>query len=353
MTQPEFSKVAAALDSILHEQAFQDALQTFTCKHAATFKDVSSDENKHTYYDVYKQYVAMVDDMMSARLKALLGPSFDLNQFTESLSKKMEDPSTKEFLSTEVFELLIHLTDFQSFKDMMIGAYKEQTGDVFKLSEKQAPALSPEQADVVKSLKEATKVLDAGGAAEGWKVASKGPNFEVARKKDPTGFPVDIWRIRQNLDVPMEGILTLLSDPLLRPQWDDDCQSVEILKGKAGDDDVTVRLVMKGMMMMPPRELYHRRILARDFPEKGAVSVLLAPHDPGTPPPAGMSRGVFRVFNSVLRPADIPGRTQQTAFVQIDMGKMPGFISNMLMGYFLPRLPANIGAGYRKMAKPK
>eukprot|EP00906_Rhabdomonas_costata_P004764 RCo007070 len=101
MAQPEFTKVSASLDAILHEQAFQDALKSFVGKHAATFKDLGTDENKHVYYDVYKQYVGMVDDLLTSRLKALLGPSFDLNKFMETLAAKMEDPSTKEFLSTE------------------------------------------------------------------------------------------------------------------------------------------------------------------------------------------------------------------------------------------------------------
>eukprot|EP00906_Rhabdomonas_costata_P004763 RCo007067 len=148
MAQPEFTKVSASLDAILHEQAFQDALKSFVGKHAATFKDLGTDENKHVYYDVYKQYVGMVDDLLTSRLKALLGPSFDLNKFMETLAAKMEDPSTKEFLSTEVFDLLIHLTNFPSFKDMMVAAYKEQTEGAVKLMEKQAPALNPQQADV-------------------------------------------------------------------------------------------------------------------------------------------------------------------------------------------------------------
>eukprot|EP00906_Rhabdomonas_costata_P032612 RCo045939 len=353
MAQPEFSKVSAALDTIFNKPDFQDALKAFVSKNAPTFQDMTSDENKHVFYDVYKQFVAMVDDLLTARLKEVLGPTFDLTKFTETLAKKMEDPSTKEFLSAYVFELLVHVTDFTSFKEMMINACKEQSVEVQKLLEKSAPALNPQQEDVLKSIKDATKVLDAGGAAEGWKVVSKGPEYEVARKKDPTGYPVDIWRIRMNSAVPIEGYMKLFRDPAQRPQWDDDCQSCEIVKGNVGDDDIIMRLVMKGKLMMPPREIYARRVLARDFPEKGAVSVLLAPHDPGTPVPAGMSRGNVRILNSVLRPADTPGRTLDTTFAQFDMGMVPGFISNMMMGHLMPRLPAKIEAGYHKIMKLK
>ena len=71
---------------------------------------------------------------------------------------------------------------------MMVTAFEEQTGEVFKLLEKQAPSLSPQRVDALTSLEDAAKVLDAGSAAEVWRFVSKGPNCEVARRLHAGSF---------------------------------------------------------------------------------------------------------------------------------------------------------------------
>ena len=126
----------------------------------------------------------------------------------------------------------------------------------------------------------------------------------------------------------------------------------EITKDKV-EVDAEMSIVMKGMFVIPLRKTYSLRIIARNFPETGAVSVLLAPHDPSTPPPPELFRGNVRIIRVIFRPTDTPGRTLQTAFARFQLGKIPFFISNLLMGYIISRMPAKIEAGYRNMRKLK
>lgn len=187
--------------------------------------------------------------------------------------------------------------------------------------------------------------------ASDWSVVHAGKGIEVARMKDPTGFHIDIFRMKAVQQIPVARLLEMWRNPEYRPQWDEQCLSAEIVRELAPDDRI-MRVVLKPMFLMAPREQFFRVVTQRDFPAAGTITVVLVPHDPGpgTPPPKGMVRSYPRFLNSIMRPdPKDPKRTETTMFAQFDLGGVPGFIGNTLIGTILPRMPAKLDAGYRKL----
>jgi ADP-ribosylation factor 2-binding protein len=121
-----FDIVVGKLMDILIEEDFEEKQAAFVEKHCHCFED--TEENKLEYMDIYKQYTDLVETHLDDRLHSEI-EDFDMDRFYELLSTREDN------LVGEVFEMLLSLSDFNTFKELMLSYKSEQNnGSFFDIS---------------------------------------------------------------------------------------------------------------------------------------------------------------------------------------------------------------------------
>ncbi|GAX81131.1 hypothetical protein CEUSTIGMA_g8565.t1 [Chlamydomonas eustigma] len=115
-----FDQIVGALEDVLMDPEFEDARETFCRSHCGVFED--NDENKLIYTDVFSRYTELVEGSIEKRLKEAV-QDFDMQKFLIMLDAR------KDELMSEVFDLLLSLGDFESFKEVMLSYKLELSQD--------------------------------------------------------------------------------------------------------------------------------------------------------------------------------------------------------------------------------
>lgn len=112
----KFDRIVGCLQDILMDSEFEDAREEFCRSNCKEFED--SEENKLVYTDIFARYTELVESCIEAKLVAAV-PGFSMPEFMHMLD------SRKDQLMMDVFDLLLTMGDFASFKEMMIDYQKE------------------------------------------------------------------------------------------------------------------------------------------------------------------------------------------------------------------------------------
>eukprot|EP00736_Rhodelphis_marinus_P002627 Rmarinus@m.4555 len=129
--EQEFDTVVGHLEDILMETDFVQCQTEFLDSHCDEYED--TEENKLCYWDHFKQYTNLIERYIETRLAEEIA-GFTMEKMAVLLSSRKP-----EELEGDVFEMLMSLSDFQSFKELMIdhkkGRQMQQSGqDKFFLS---------------------------------------------------------------------------------------------------------------------------------------------------------------------------------------------------------------------------
>ncbi|RZF45348.1 hypothetical protein LSTR_LSTR002791 [Laodelphax striatellus] len=106
-----FDTIIGHIEDILVEEEYHKLQNDFLEKYWQEFEN--SEENKLVYTDIFNEYVKLLEEHIEKRLNDLV-PNFSMAAFLEDLMEQ------KESLDGEVFEVLLTLADFRSFKDMVL-----------------------------------------------------------------------------------------------------------------------------------------------------------------------------------------------------------------------------------------
>lgn len=129
-TSDYFNLVIGHIEDIVVDDAFQRLQHDFMEAHHARF-DATTDENRIEYSDIFAVYTATMETHIVHALQARMdadggGHAFDMDRFAAELS------TCKGRLDGEIFELLFSLSDFVTFKEMVMdykafkaGAYAD------------------------------------------------------------------------------------------------------------------------------------------------------------------------------------------------------------------------------------
>eukprot|EP00633_Aureoumbra_lagunensis_P000383 CAMPEP_0197298200 /NCGR_PEP_ID=MMETSP0890-20130614/42879_1 /TAXON_ID=44058 ORGANISM="Aureoumbra lagunensis, Strain CCMP1510" /NCGR_SAMPLE_ID=MMETSP0890 /ASSEMBLY_ACC=CAM_ASM_000533 /LENGTH=154 /DNA_ID=CAMNT_0042775775 /DNA_START=1 /DNA_END=465 /DNA_ORIENTATION=+ len=108
----EFDSTIGALEEILMGEAFSALQTSFFKDHASIFED--SDENKHEYFDIFQKYSQTMEKFIIDGLSEKV-EHFSIDKFSQLLvSRKDEFPG-------DVLDLIMGLSDFTEFKQMMVA----------------------------------------------------------------------------------------------------------------------------------------------------------------------------------------------------------------------------------------
>mmetsp|Transcript_48120 Transcript_48120/g.103076 ORF Transcript_48120/g.103076 Transcript_48120/m.103076 type:complete len:214 (-) Transcript_48120:220-861(-) len=114
-----FDQIVGALQDIVMEDSFQAALNGFCKENCHHFED--TEENKLVYTDLFQKYSDLIEGTLETKLKEAI-PGFSMESFTEELAKRGQ-----EEVDDAVFDLLVSLGDFDSFKQTMLDAKASTT----------------------------------------------------------------------------------------------------------------------------------------------------------------------------------------------------------------------------------
>eukprot|EP00906_Rhabdomonas_costata_P027465 RCo039004 len=114
--EERFDRTVGKLEEILLDDEFTQRQQQFFAKHCGVFS--ADEENKLSYTEIFKSYVATVEGYLTERLSKEL-EGFNMAEFSEMLRARQEE------VSGDIWELLLSFTDFLTFKELIL-AFKAQ-----------------------------------------------------------------------------------------------------------------------------------------------------------------------------------------------------------------------------------
>ncbi|KAF5830594.1 the ARF-like 2 binding protein BART-domain-containing protein [Dunaliella salina] len=114
-----FDRIVGALTDILVDPEFEAAKDDFCQRYCIHFED--SGENKLEYMDIFTKYTELLEAIIDTRLRQAV-PGFDMQDFLRMIDSRRQE------LMSDVFDLLLSLGDFETFKDMMLSFKQEQSG---------------------------------------------------------------------------------------------------------------------------------------------------------------------------------------------------------------------------------
>ena len=104
---------------LISDPEFEKTRLDFCREHCSVFEE--TEENKLIYTDLFQKFSSMVEDYLTEQLKAEYS-QFSVPWFVDLLNEQQkEDP-----FEGEIFDMLISLSDFTEFKDMMLCFKKEK-----------------------------------------------------------------------------------------------------------------------------------------------------------------------------------------------------------------------------------
>ncbi|XP_037028147.1 ADP-ribosylation factor-like protein 2-binding protein [Bradysia coprophila] len=121
-----FNRVIGFVEDIVVSEDFQNMQRNFLEKHYQEFDD--NEENKIIYTDIFKEYTALMEIYIIRNLNRQMNGSFQMEKFAQELQ------NMKPGLDGEIFELLFSLTDFLTFKDMILDFKASKIGHFDELA---------------------------------------------------------------------------------------------------------------------------------------------------------------------------------------------------------------------------
>lgn len=109
-----FDESVGALEEMLLDDEFLTFQQTYFSRHCHEFD--SSDENKLVYTSLFDSYVSQMESLIDRFLTRHVGPSFSMVEFMSECESRGE-----EQLGGDAFDMLMSLSEFDTFKEMMIA----------------------------------------------------------------------------------------------------------------------------------------------------------------------------------------------------------------------------------------
>lgn len=121
-----FDEIIGNIEDLLIDDKFNKLQNDFKTKYYQQFEDV--EENKLEYTSIFKEYQDLIEHHLEKELSKRL-PQFSMTAFIKQLMER------KEELDGEVFEMLLSLSDFLIFKELMLDFKKEKEGTQLDLTD--------------------------------------------------------------------------------------------------------------------------------------------------------------------------------------------------------------------------
>jgi ADP-ribosylation factor 2-binding protein len=116
----KFDAIIGALEDLLMSDGFAEAQAQFCRAKCDVFED--TEENKLEYTPIFDEYTETLEDKMMGHLDRSV-EGFDATEFFDMME------SREGQLDGDVFDLLMTLTSFEAFKELMLDYKREAEGE--------------------------------------------------------------------------------------------------------------------------------------------------------------------------------------------------------------------------------
>ncbi|CAE8600205.1 unnamed protein product [Polarella glacialis] len=332
MDVAQIERTVAILDTLLREEDFKANLDAYCATSCDTFED--AEENKLEYTSIFQGFQAHVEQYLHRKA------CVDLHAFLEHLPEYMDRPDAHEQTGA-IFDLLNAFTDFSAFKDMMLQLKKTNAAGGHAGPVSDMPYTRPES--LAASL-ELTRILENGGAEDGWQLVADKGWIQTYRKLDPDS-PIHMTRCFARVNIPAEALVNIFMDPWKKTQWDTEVKTCEVIGGNGyAHDGYIVRQTAK-IPLCTPREMVWRWQLVPDWPEPGCFTGVIHDEPTDVPPMEGHLRVECKIANTVIRP-DGPDSCHLTMFGHMSF-HFPAFVWNYTSSSWLIRNVTKLETAYK------
>lgn len=114
-----FDSAVGALQEIVMSDEFQSTLKNFAAENSHNFTD--DEENKLIYTTIFTNYSTLIETFLEQKLIGLIH-GFSMQSFLEELANRGESE-----LDPSVYDLLLSLGDFETFKQEMLASGARRT----------------------------------------------------------------------------------------------------------------------------------------------------------------------------------------------------------------------------------
>jgi ADP-ribosylation factor 2-binding protein len=114
-----FDEIVGCLEEVLMDPEFQLSQDEFCLAHCDKF--FNDDENRLEYTPLFEHYAALIENFIGEKLAERVD-GFSMEEFQEML----EDRSDQ--ICGDIFDLLLSLSDFGEFKDLMLSFKAQKAG---------------------------------------------------------------------------------------------------------------------------------------------------------------------------------------------------------------------------------
>ncbi|CAF2047029.1 unnamed protein product [Rotaria magnacalcarata] len=118
----KFDRTIGLIEDMIMDEEFRSIQETFLIKYAHAF-DPELDENKLIYTDIHKEYLIIFENFIINKIKHSQS-DFNLDQFVKQLEAHQNE------VEEEIFEFLLTLTDFLTFKQWMLDYRRSPALDI-------------------------------------------------------------------------------------------------------------------------------------------------------------------------------------------------------------------------------
>eukprot|EP00930_Biecheleria_cincta_P078981 TRINITY_DN6663_c0_g1_i1.p1 TRINITY_DN6663_c0_g1~~TRINITY_DN6663_c0_g1_i1.p1 ORF type:complete len:230 (+),score=46.95 TRINITY_DN6663_c0_g1_i1:64-690(+) len=117
-----FDQQVEVLQEVVLDGAFQELVDAYCRDNCHHFED--TEENKLIYTDLFNKYSELIESHLEKQMTRAI-PGFSMQVFIEELSKRGE-----EEIDSSVFDLLVSMGDFTTFKQQMLAAKDGSLSDL-------------------------------------------------------------------------------------------------------------------------------------------------------------------------------------------------------------------------------
>lgn len=325
-----------AIGHVLQGAEFARVSSGFVEQHKQAF--TFEDENKLEYTALHEKYVELMEETIMR-----LASDVDMDELLAHLPEFMRDRahSGNPENTGATIDFLLSLTDFTTFKNMMLGARLGDNVDeggslAAAQSEEAIGALSTElkiPAAVVERARVLLRLTSADANVAWHHISEKKGEYSL---EDTTLNGVKY--MRSHLLVPLDARESLRChfnwvDPELC-KWDDKFEKIEpisdVRDGPVHDQLFRVYLKLPGVVKLVPsvpKSVVMRMVCQEDVPSPGACTIVMTTWDQATDRPEG---GKMSMVRAALVVPNGEGRSHMYNVSQMPSA-MPGWVAALFM----------------------
>lgn len=357
MENDDIYRAILEIQDLITGSDFEEWRKAFVNRNVKNFD--YSEENKLVYSEIHAEYEAEIERRITNVL------SYDMANFMESLPAYLEGEGKRNESIGKAIVLLLEVSDFSQFKEMMmfrkkeiedIKEAKENDNEIDRL---EASGKELHDLDVGEMMEQCATLASAAQLEDGWvnvltndwmKVDKKA--VEVSKRKSASEIYLrGVWTMNLTVTQCCDMMFTF---DRRRAQWDSNFKSVEFpLGGSQADDDMVAKVILNfgylvNLVMFggKPGELVSRNIRKWNHPTPGSVTYAMMPWSLATNS-VDLNHKLLTLKTGTIGPHPTqPNKCVMTTLETNTMGGMPTWALHWMMRATAPAIMKGLEGRY-------